>query len=174
MVHPSVRVGSVEVVPLCDGWAALPLADELPGHAVDWAAERDAFPWAFADGDAGSWAWHVHAFLLRSRGGAILVDSGIGHHGSPPYDVTGRIDDELRSAAVAPGDVRHVIHTHLHSDHAGGACRPGDHGSRTSTESCRASTSTRSRISGASSSDTPALRRMSAMLSGSAFGNGSW
>ncbi len=124
MVHPLVRLGSVEVVPLCDGWAALPLAAELPGHAVDWAAERDAFPWSFVDGDVGSWAWHVHAFLLRSSGGATLVDSGIGHHGSPPYDVTGRIDDELRSVGVAPGDLRHVIHTHLHSDHAGGACRP--------------------------------------------------
>jgi glyoxylase-like metal-dependent hydrolase (beta-lactamase superfamily II) len=124
MVHPLIRVGSIEVVPLCDGWAALPLAAELPGHAVDWAAERAAHPWSFADGDAGSWAWHVHAFLLRRSGGAILVDSGIGHHGSPPYDVTGRIDDELRSVGVAPGDVRHVIHTHLHSDHAGGACRP--------------------------------------------------
>jgi glyoxylase-like metal-dependent hydrolase (beta-lactamase superfamily II) len=38
--------------------------------------------------------------------------------------VAGRIDDELRAAGVVPEDVRHVIHTHLHSDHAGGACRP--------------------------------------------------
>ncbi len=124
MTHPVIRVGSVEVVPLCDGWAPLPLSDELPGREVDWSAERAAFPWAFAAGDDGSWAWHVHAFLLRLGSTAVLVDSGIGHLGRPPYDVVGRIDDELEAALVAPGDVRHVIHTHLHSDHAGGACRP--------------------------------------------------
>ncbi len=124
MTHAAIRIGSVEVVPLCDGWAALPLTRELPGRGVDWELERATYPWAFADDDAAAWAWHVHAFLVRSAGGAILVDTGIGHFGDPPYDVVGRIDGELRSAGVAPDDVRHVIHTHLHSDHAGGACRP--------------------------------------------------
>lgn len=124
MAHPPFRVGAVEVVPLCDGWAPLPLSGELPGRAVDWAAERDSCPWSFADGEGAAWAWHVHAFLLRSGEGPILVDTGIGHHGSPPYDVAGRIEDELRSAGAAVDDVRHVIHTHLHADHAGGACRP--------------------------------------------------
>jgi glyoxylase-like metal-dependent hydrolase (beta-lactamase superfamily II) len=119
-----IRLGTVEVVPLCDGWAPLPLADELPAYQVDWSVERDAYPWAFTDGDPGSWAWHVHAFLLRLSSGSILVDSGIGHLGRPPYDVAGRIEDELYATGVAPIDVRHVIHTHLHSDHAGGACRP--------------------------------------------------
>jgi glyoxylase-like metal-dependent hydrolase (beta-lactamase superfamily II) len=124
MTHAPIRCGSVEAVPLCDGWAPLPLAQELPGRVVDWALERDAYPWAFADGEDAAWAWHVHAFLVRSTEGPILVDTGIGRFGSPPYDVTSRIDDELRLAGVAPGDVGHVIHTHLHSDHAGGTCRP--------------------------------------------------
>ena len=124
MVHTPIRVGNVEVVPLCDGWAPLPLSGEAPGHEVDWSAEREAYPWAFEGGDGTSWAWHVHAFLLRLGGGAVLIDCGIGHLGRPPYDVAGRIDDELHAAGVTPADVRHVIHTHLHSDHAGGACRP--------------------------------------------------
>ena len=124
MPHAKVRVGSVDVVPLCDGWAPLPLAAEAPGHVVDWAAERVAYPWAFVGRDEASWAWHVHAFLLRLRGGAVLVDSGIGHLGRPPFDVAGRIDEELAAVGVTPAEVRHVIHTHLHSDHAGGACRP--------------------------------------------------
>jgi len=124
MAHRSIRVGDVEVVPLCDGWAPLPLSREAPGHEVDWSAEREAYPWAFDPGDDGSWAWHVHAFLLRLSGGLVLVDCGIGHLGRPPTDVAGRIDDELLAAGVRPLDVRHVIHTHLHSDHAGGACRP--------------------------------------------------
>jgi len=124
MVHSMIRVGSVEVVTLCDGWAPLPLSSEAPGHGVDWSAERAAYPWAFDGGDDASWAWHVHAFLLRLSGGPVLVDSGIGNLGRPPYEVAGRIDDELDAAGVTPADVRHVIHTHLHSDHAGGACRP--------------------------------------------------
>jgi glyoxylase-like metal-dependent hydrolase (beta-lactamase superfamily II) len=122
MPHPSVAIGSVEVVPLCDGFAPLPLADEVPGRGVDWAVERTAFPWAF-EGE-GDWAWHVHAFLLRTPSGAVLIDTGIGHLGRPPYDVDGHIEEDLTSAGVSPVDVRHVIHTHLHADHAGGACRP--------------------------------------------------
>lgn len=124
MAHPPIQVGNVEVVPLCDGWAPLPLSREAPGHEIDWSTERAAYPWAFDPADDGSWAWHVHAFLLRLSGGSVLVDSGIGHLGRPPTDVAGRIDEELRAAGVTPLDVRHVIHTHLHSDHAGGACRP--------------------------------------------------
>jgi len=120
--HPLIRVGDVEVVPLCDGWAPLPLADEAPGHEVDWGVERAAFPWAF-EGE-GDWRWHVHAFLLRTASGLALVDAGIGHLGRPPYDVVGRIEHELAEVGADPEDVRHVVHTHLHADHAGGACRP--------------------------------------------------
>jgi glyoxylase-like metal-dependent hydrolase (beta-lactamase superfamily II) len=122
MPHPSIAIGGVEVVPLCDGFAPLPLSDEAPGHEVDWAEERAVFPWAF-EGE-GDWAWHVHAFLLRTTTGIVLIDTGIGHLGRPPFDVEGRVEDELASIGVSPEDVRHVVHTHLHADHAGGACRP--------------------------------------------------
>ncbi|MDP9118652.1 MAG: MBL fold metallo-hydrolase, partial [Actinomycetota bacterium] len=124
MPHEPLVSGSIEVVPLCDGWAALPLAEEVPGHDVDWDAERRRYPWAFPPDDADGWTWHVHAFLLRSPGGLVLVDTGIGHLGPPRYDVTGRIDDELRAVGVVPDDVDHVVFTHLHADHSGGACWP--------------------------------------------------
>jgi len=122
--HESSTVGSVEVVPLCDGWAPLPLDDELPGHDVDWAAERARFPWAFPPDDANSWAWHVHSFLLRHPDGLVLIDTGIGHFGRPPYDVSSAIDEELKVMGVSPDDVGHVVLTHLHADHSGAACRP--------------------------------------------------
>lgn len=122
MPHPSTRVGRIDVVPLCDGWAPLPLDDECPGQEVDWRAERDRNPWAFLD--RGSWAWHVHAFLLRGPSAAILIDTGIGHLGRSPYDVTGRLDEELEAVGSSAGDIGTVVHTHLHADHAGGACRP--------------------------------------------------
>jgi glyoxylase-like metal-dependent hydrolase (beta-lactamase superfamily II) len=120
--HEPLVSGPFEIVPLCDGWDALPLAEEVPGRDVDWDAERRRYPWAFPPDGAEGWAWHVHAFLLRSPEGLVLIDTGIGHLGPPRYDVTGRIDDELRTVGVAPDDVDHVVYTHLHADHSGGAC----------------------------------------------------
>jgi glyoxylase-like metal-dependent hydrolase (beta-lactamase superfamily II) len=124
MPHESIAVGRVDVTPLCDGWAPLPLAEEVPGLEVDWSDERRRHPWAFPSEDPTSWAWHVHAFLLRLAHGTVLVDTGIGHLGRPRYPVDGRIEDELRAVGSAPEDVEHVVYTHLHADHAGGACLP--------------------------------------------------
>jgi glyoxylase-like metal-dependent hydrolase (beta-lactamase superfamily II) len=122
--HEPFTLGSYEVTPLCDGWAPLPLIDEIPRVDVDWKAERDRFPWAFPEDDPTSWAWHVHAFLVRHPNGIAIVDTGIGHFGRPPFEVTGRIDDELRAVGVAAEDVSHVVLTHLHADHSGAVCRP--------------------------------------------------
>jgi glyoxylase-like metal-dependent hydrolase (beta-lactamase superfamily II) len=122
--HDAFRLGAYEVTPLCDGWARLPLDDEVPGVEVDWDAERERFPWAFPADDPSSWAWHVHSFLIRHPDGLALVDTGIGHFGRSPFDVTGRLDDELASVGVSPADVADVILTHLHADHSGGVCRP--------------------------------------------------
>jgi glyoxylase-like metal-dependent hydrolase (beta-lactamase superfamily II) len=122
--HEPFTLRSVEVVPLCDGWAPLPLSDEMLGHEVDWDEERVRFPWAFPPDDANSWAWHVHSFLLRHTDGLALIDTGIGHFGRPPYDVSSAIDEELRAVDVSSSDVGHVVLTHLHADHSGGACLP--------------------------------------------------
>lgn len=122
MPHEPFTLGSFQLVPLCDGWAPLPLDDEAPGHEVDWDAQRSRFPWAFPVDDTSSWAWHVHAFLLRHPSGVVLIDTGIGDFRRPPFDVDGRIDEELAAVGVSPGDVSNVVLTHLHGDHAGAAC----------------------------------------------------
>ncbi len=124
MPHGAVAVGSFEVVPVCDGWAPLPLGDEMPGRDVDWNGERARFPWAFPPDDATSWAWHVHAFVLRHPDAIVLVDVGIGEFRREPFDVPGRIDEELGALGVSPDEVAHVVLTHLHADHSGGACLP--------------------------------------------------
>lgn len=102
----------------------MPLSDEMPGHEVDWDEERVRFPWAFPPDDANSWAWHVHSFLVRHTDGLALIDTGIGHFGRPPYEVSSAIDEELRAVGVSSSDVGHVVLTHLHADHSGGACLP--------------------------------------------------
>jgi glyoxylase-like metal-dependent hydrolase (beta-lactamase superfamily II) len=121
--HPSFTLGRLEVTPLCDGWAPLPLNDEVPGLDVDWDAERARYPWELPEDDRSSWAWHVHAFLVRGPDGVALVDTGIGHFGRSPFDVTSRLDDELAAVGVPAEDVGDVVLTHLHADHSGGVCR---------------------------------------------------
>jgi Zn-dependent hydrolases, including glyoxylases len=116
VAHAPFRLGDVEVVTVCEGWAPLPLAEEAPGNVVDWSAERAAHPWAFAD--AEHWPWHVHAFLLRTPAGDVLVDTGVGMFG--PYAPWAEEAGLDAWAGIDVATVRHVVLTHLHADHAGG------------------------------------------------------
>lgn len=124
MRHGPVRVGDVEVVAVCEGVAPLPLAGECPGSPVDWAVERAEHPWSFVN--AGSWPWHVHVFVVRTAAGVVLVDTGIGSL-SPPTHWTDRWEAAagLAATGVDPADVRDVVLTHLHGDHAGGTVASG-------------------------------------------------
>jgi glyoxylase-like metal-dependent hydrolase (beta-lactamase superfamily II) len=119
------RVGAVSVEVLCQGWAPLPLGEELPGHDLDWAVERARHPWAFGDGE--TWQWHIHAFAVRSPSGVVLIDTGLGSFDPGALWAESVTPDEAIAAAeLDPADVRHVILTHLHTDHAGGAMRAGE------------------------------------------------
>ena len=114
--HAPFRLGDIDVVTVCEGWAPLALTDEAPGNTVDWQAERAAHPWAFS-GDE-HWRWHVHAFLLRTPSGDVLVDTGVGDFG--PYAPWAEEAGPAAWAQIDVAAVRHVVLTHLHADHAGG------------------------------------------------------
>jgi len=118
-------VGSLEVTTLCQGWAPLAQADELPGRPVDWEAERVRYPWAFSGED--SWRWHVHAFAILGAAGTVLVDTGLGTFAPyRPWAESVSAERMLEDAEVNPATVGHVILTHLHTDHAGGATLEGE------------------------------------------------
>ena len=121
----AIRIGRVEVSVVCEGYAPLELSDEMPGAEVDWDAERARHPWAFVGEDA--WPWHVHAFAVRTPTGLVLVDAGV----SPfppvrPWAQHTPLEEALRIAEADPAEVRMVVHTHLHADHAGGSVVDGE------------------------------------------------
>ncbi len=121
MPHDPLHVGEFEVVPLCDARVPLPLDVELPIDLPHgWQPFRDAYPWAFL-GQA-SWDFHVHAFAIRTPDALVVIDTGIGAEAPASWGpVTGLIAAELAVAGIEAAEVDHVILTHMHADHVGGA-----------------------------------------------------
>ena len=56
----------------------------------------------------------IAAFLVRAPGGPVLIETG-------PGSTLPTLLDELGRRGVRPADVRHVLVTHIHLDHAGAA-----------------------------------------------------
>ena len=124
MPHTSLVIGSIEVIPLCDARVPLAIAEEFPLELDEgWEPFHEAYPWAFLG--PATWDYHIHAFVLRTPNGLVLVDTGIGTEAPQAWgDVDGSLAVELAIAEVEPTDIDHVVHTHLHLDHIGGAIQP--------------------------------------------------
>lgn len=65
----------------------------------------------------GSLFIHVHPFVIESPNGLILLDTGLGQ--AKPDGVP-MIYQNLKSLGLDPADVRYVLMSHLHKDHASG------------------------------------------------------
>jgi len=73
----------------------------------------------------------MRCLLIEHEIGPVLIDTGAGNkEDSKFYDIYGienrgergptRLEDGLAQLGIAPGDVKMVINSHLHFDHAGG------------------------------------------------------
>ncbi|MFP4092055.1 MAG: MBL fold metallo-hydrolase [Cyclobacteriaceae bacterium] len=56
----------------------------------------------------------IASFLVETSEGPVLIESG-------PYSTFPTLIDRIKSAGFSPTDIKHVLLTHIHFDHAGAA-----------------------------------------------------
>lgn len=104
-------VGEAEVIVLQDGATEFG-ADVFPN------AEPETIDAILKEAGESVIETSFNAFLVRIGGQTVLVDSGVRDLFGP---VAGRLPEAMSEAGVAPGDVTHLVLTHLHPDHIAGA-----------------------------------------------------
>lgn len=65
----------------------------------------------------------IASFLIESSVGPILVETG-------PHSTYGSMTTELKKFGYLPEDIKHVLLTHIHFDHAGAAWAFANHGAK--------------------------------------------
>ena len=105
------NVGDILVTSLADGVLRESTAVL---HGIDGDAAAALLP-------AASLVITINAFLVRTAGMLVLIDSGAGDGMGPD---AGRLVSSLATAGVAPDDIELILLTHMHPDHIGGLLRP--------------------------------------------------
>ena len=65
----------------------------------------------------------IASFLIESSAGPILIETG-------PHSTFESMKSQLAKHGYQPEDVKHVLLTHIHFDHAGAAWAFADHGAK--------------------------------------------
>jgi len=117
----SIKVGNVGITALTDIEGAFFGLDQIfPGVMEDqWEPYVHRYPWAFAD--SKTLLGRVGSYVLRSPGGTVLVDTGVGPQA---MGQGGNLLVDLKKAGIRPEDVDTVFLTHLHGDHLGWSVKP--------------------------------------------------
>ena len=113
-----MKVGALEIVPILDGNAVLPISDPFIGMPPE--AWRGHEQFLNSDGDL---ELAIGGFLIRSGERVVLVDCGCGLISGVFQG--GEFINNLARHGVTPADVTDVVFTHLHFDHVGWATQKG-------------------------------------------------
>jgi glyoxylase-like metal-dependent hydrolase (beta-lactamase superfamily II) len=120
------KVGNLDVAVVSDGYM------RLDGGAVMGLVPR--LLWEPVIGTENIDAEHrvrldLNCLLVRSGDSVVLIETGLGTklEGAArdriyPGD-SGHLMEQLQLLGIRPGDVTHVVNTHLHADHCGGNTR---------------------------------------------------
>ena len=112
------RLGDLHITALSDGTVPQNLHELLLGitpEEVDTLLDR-----AFLKNPVEA---SINVFLFETLEGLVLIDTGAGEvfgRGN-----AGRLVESLAVAGVDPSQIRHILITHVHSDHSGGLVAKG-------------------------------------------------
>lgn len=106
-------VGSLTVTAISDGF--LPIAHEVL-QGIEKTDFDDALAAARLSGPAHPTG--VNAFLIEDGTRTVLIDAGTGTAFGPTL---GHLGEHLQAIGADPASIDHIVATHLHPDHIGGA-----------------------------------------------------
>lgn len=92
--------------------AAEPPLPQLEAYTVQESWRQPVTPFRIADNTWYIGTAAISALLVKTKQGAIVIDGGM-------PQAADMLLANLRTAGVAPRDVRTIVHSHAHADHAG-------------------------------------------------------
>ncbi|MEO0078237.1 MAG: MBL fold metallo-hydrolase, partial [candidate division WOR-3 bacterium] len=123
-----MRIGDFDLYSLSDGFFG------LDGGAMFGVVPRPLWEKTNPPDDRNRIRLALRPLLIVAGPNRVLVDTGIGNK----WDIKGRdiyriektetLDGSLARLRLTPEDITHVVLTHLHFDHAGGATRLDSNG----------------------------------------------
>jgi glyoxylase-like metal-dependent hydrolase (beta-lactamase superfamily II) len=115
-----MKIGNVDVLPVIDGTARLPIEHAVSGPAgVQWNCGHQPLD------SRGRIRMDIGSFALRLGDRTVLVDLGVGPEPIHDAFITGGLLANLNRAGIEAEDVTDVVFTHLHIDHVGWATTRG-------------------------------------------------